>query len=91
MSSSYRSGIYYYNDNQKDLAEKTKAAYQTELSKKGHGSITTEVIPAPDFYYAEDYHQEYLHKNPGGYCGRGGTGGACPRGVGVDSKPKADL
>lgn len=70
----YRSGIYYFNDAQKALAEKTLQAYQQALSKENIGAITTEILPATAFYYAEDYHQQYLHKNPGGYCGLGGTG-----------------
>lgn len=70
----YRSGIYYFNDQQAALAEKTKAAYQAALDEKNIGEITTEILPAGEFYYAENYHQQYLHKNPGGYCGLGGTG-----------------
>lgn len=70
----YRSGIYYFTDVQRELAERTKAAYQTALNEKSIGEITTEILPASEFYYAETYHQQYLHKNPGGYCGLGGTG-----------------
>ncbi len=70
----YRSGIYYFNEQQAALAEKTKAAYQAALNEKNIGEITTEILPAAEFYYAETYHQQYLHKNPGGYCGLGGTG-----------------
>lgn len=70
----YRSGIYYFNASQKQTAELTKAKYQTALNEKNIGEITTEILPATEFYYAEDYHQQYLHKNPGGYCGLGGTG-----------------
>jgi len=70
----YRSGIYTYSEEQKEIAERTKQEYQQALSAKGHGVITTEIIEAPEFYYAEDYHQQYLAKNPGGYCGLGGTG-----------------
>jgi len=70
----YRSGIYYFNEAQRELAEQTKAAYQTALDEKNIGEITTEILPASEFYYAETYHQQYLHKNPGGYCGLGGTG-----------------
>ena len=70
----YRSGIYYFNDQQKQIAETTKANYQLALNEKNIGDITTEILPATEFYYAEDYHQQYLHKNPGGYCGLGGTG-----------------
>lgn len=81
----YRSGIYYYSDAQKAAAEKTRQAYQSALKDAGHGEITTEIIPAPEFYYAEDYHQQYLAKNPGGYCGLGGTNVSCPVGVGAAS------
>lgn len=74
----YRSGIYYYSPEQKQLAEASRNAYQTQLSTAGMGQITTEIIPAPEFYYAEDYHQQYLAKNPNGYCGLGGTKVAFP-------------
>lgn len=70
----YRSGIYYFSEAQKELAEKTQRAYQEALEQNGIGTITTEILPATAFYYAETYHQQYLHKNPGGYCGLGGTG-----------------
>ncbi len=70
----YRSGIYTYSEEQKNIAEKMKREYQTALSEQGYGIITTEIIDAPEFYYAEDYHQQYLAKNPNGYCGLGGTG-----------------
>ena len=70
----YRSGIYYFSEAQKELAEKTQRSYQEALEKNGIGAITTEILPATAFYYAETYHQQYLHKNPGGYCGLGGTG-----------------
>ncbi len=79
----YRSAIYTVNDVQRDLAESTRAAYQTALKEAGHGDITTEIAPAGPFYYAEDYHQQYLEKNPDGYCGIGGTGVACQVGLGV--------
>ncbi len=69
----YRSGIYTYSDEQKAVAIASKEAYQAALKKAGYGSITTEIIDAPAFYYAEDYHQQYLAKNPNGYCGLGGT------------------
>ena len=69
----YRSGIYTYSDEQQKLAEASKEAYQQELAKAGYSKITTEIIPAPEFYYAEEYHQQYLAKNPNGYCGLGGT------------------
>jgi len=70
----YRSGIYYFSDTQKRLAESTKSEYQAALIQAGLGEITTEILPATDFYYAESYHQQYLAKNPNGYCGLGGTG-----------------
>jgi peptide-methionine (S)-S-oxide reductase len=74
----YRSGIYVYNDAQRKAAEASKAAYEKALGQHGFGKITTEILDAPTFYYAEDYHQQYLAKNPGGYCGHGGTEIACP-------------
>jgi len=74
----YRSGIYTYSDSQKKLAEASRDAYQKALSEAGHGEITTEIVDAPEFYYAEGYHQQYLAKNPNGYCGLGGTNVACP-------------
>ena len=74
----YRSGIYTYSPQQKQLAEKSRSIYQEALNKAGHGQITTEIIDAPEFYYAEVYHQQYLAKNPGGYCGLGGTKVKCP-------------
>ena len=77
----YRSGIYTTDTEQAAQAEASKVAYGTRLAAAGHGAITTEVIPAPEFFYAEDYHQQYLGKNPGGYCGLGGTGVSCPIGV----------
>ena len=77
----YRSGIYYFGDEQRRLAEASRSAFQQQLTKAGYGPITTEVLPAPEFYYAEDYHQQYLAKNPDGYCGLGGTGVSCPVGV----------
>ncbi|MCK0169276.1 peptide-methionine (S)-S-oxide reductase MsrA [Jannaschia sp. S6380] len=79
----YRSGIYTYTDAQKQAAEDTRAAMQPRLHDAGYGEITTEILDAPVFYAAEDYHQQYLSKNPGGYCGIGGTGVTCPVGVGV--------
>lgn len=81
----YRSGIYTYSPEQKAAAEKSLAMYQEALNQAGHGTITTEILDAPEFYYAEDYHQQYLAKNPGGYCGLGGTNVSCPIGVGVAS------
>jgi peptide-methionine (S)-S-oxide reductase len=77
----YRSGIYYLNDAQRVIAEESKAAYQQALSGSGFADITTEILPAGEFYYAEDYHQQYLAKNPGGYCGLGGTGVSCGAGL----------
>jgi peptide-methionine (S)-S-oxide reductase len=79
----YRSGIYAFDDAQQQAAEASKAAYGRRLAESGYGPITSEILPAPTFYYAEDYHQQYLGKNPGGYCGLGGTGVSCPIGVGV--------
>ena len=79
VGTQYRSGIYTYDDEQMQAAQTSLAAYQNALQQAGRGRITTEIIPAPTFYYAEDYHQQYLAKNPGGYCGLGGTGVACPR------------
>ncbi len=74
----YRSGIYTYSPQQKQLAEKSRSIYQDALNKASYGQITTEIIDAPEFYYAEGYHQQYLAKNPGGYCGLGGTKVECP-------------
>jgi peptide-methionine (S)-S-oxide reductase len=79
----YRSGIYTFDDSQKDIAIATKAAFAPRLTAAGYGAITTEIIAAPTFYFAEDYHQQYLAKNPNGYCGIGGTGVTCPVGVGA--------
>ena len=81
VGTQYRSGIYTYNDAQQRAAERSRDAYQQKLSAAGYGPITTEIVPASEFYYAEDYHQQYLAKNPGGYCGLGGTGVSCPVGV----------
>ncbi|MEL6321462.1 MAG: peptide-methionine (S)-S-oxide reductase MsrA [Cyanobacteria bacterium J06626_14] len=77
----YRSGIYVYSDEQRKSAEASLTMFQEELSKANYGKITTEILDAPEFYYAEDYHQQYLAKNPGGYCGLGGTGVTCPVGI----------
>jgi peptide-methionine (S)-S-oxide reductase len=76
----YRSGIYCYRDTEQHAAEASRDAFQKQLSAAGYGPITTEILPAPEFYYAEDYHQQYLAKNPNGYCGLGGTGVSCPMG-----------
>lgn len=81
VGTQYRSGIYAYSDEQKKQAEASRDAYQQALTKAGYDKITTEIIDAPEFYYAEDYHQQYLAKNPGGYCGLGGTNVACPVGL----------
>lgn len=77
----YRSGVYTYSEAQKSTALASRDAYQQALSKRSYGTITTEVVEAADFYYAEAYHQQYLAKNPSGYCGLGGTGVACPAGA----------
>ena len=77
----YRSAIYAYGDEQLKAAQRSKEIFQQALTTKGFGTITTEIRPAPEFYYAEDYHQQYLGKNPAGYCGLGGTGVSCPAGV----------
>jgi peptide-methionine (S)-S-oxide reductase len=81
VGTQYRSGIYYFDETQQRAAEASRDAFQRELSLAGYGPITTEILPAGEFYYAEDYHQQYLAKNPGGYCGLGGTGVSCPVGV----------
>ena len=78
IGSQYRSAIYYTNADQKRIAEATRNAYNAELRRAGHGEITTEIAQAGQFYYAEDYHQQYLHKVPNGYCGLAGTGVTCP-------------
>jgi peptide-methionine (S)-S-oxide reductase len=79
----YRSGIYTFNAAQQEAAERTRRVFQAKLTDAGYGAITTEILPAPPFYYAEDYHQQYLAKNPNGYCGVDGTGVTCPIGVGA--------
>jgi peptide-methionine (S)-S-oxide reductase len=83
VGTQYRSGIYTFSADQKQKAEASRAVFQRELAKAGLGAITTETLDAPAFYYAEDYHQQYLAKNPMGYCGRGGRGVSCPIGLGV--------
>jgi peptide-methionine (S)-S-oxide reductase len=83
MGSTYRSGIYTYTPEQAQAAEASRALFAPRLKAAGFGSITTEILPVPVFYFAEDYHQQYLAKNPNGYCGIGGTGVTCPIGVGV--------
>ena len=82
VGTQYRSGIYTDSESQKEIAERVRADYQVELTAAGYGAITTEIIPAGPFYYAEPDHQQYLAKNPGGYCGLGGTGVTCS--VGLD-------
>jgi peptide-methionine (S)-S-oxide reductase len=86
VGTQYRSGIYTYDEGQRRAAEQSREAYAKALAAAGHGAITTEILPAPEFYFAEDYHQQYLAKNPDGYCGLGGTGVSCPIGVGVASR-----
>jgi peptide-methionine (S)-S-oxide reductase len=81
VGTQYRSGIYTYSDTQRAAAETSRDLFQAKLQAAGFGEITTEILPAPEFYFAEDYHQQYLAKNPGGYCGLGGTGVSCPVGV----------
>ncbi len=81
VGSQYRSAIYWKDDRQRIAAETSRDSYQRMLTEAGHGTITTEITKAGPFYYAEDYHQQYLAKNPGGYCGLGGTGVACPIGL----------
>ena len=81
VGTQYRSGIYVTSPEQRRLAEASRDVYQQVLTKAGYGPITTEILEAPEFYYAEDYHQQYLAKNPAGYCGLGGTGVTCPTGV----------
>ncbi|MGH6866815.1 MAG: peptide-methionine (S)-S-oxide reductase MsrA [Methyloceanibacter sp.] len=83
IGTQYRSGIYYYSDEQKRAAEASKETYEQALRARGLGPITTEILPAPAFYFAEAYHQQYLAKNPAGYCGLGGTGVSCPIGTRV--------
>ena len=83
VGTQYRSGIYYFDDAQKRAAEASRDVFQKRLTAAGYGAITTEIVPSPEFYYAEDYHQQYLSdaKNPGGYCGIGWNGMSCPVGV----------
>jgi peptide-methionine (S)-S-oxide reductase len=86
VGTQYRSGIYTFDEAQKRVAEQSRDVYQQSLAAAGYSTITTEILPAPAFYFAEDYHQQYLAKNPGGYCGLGGTGVSCQIGVGVASR-----
>jgi len=81
VGTQYRSGLYYYDDEQKERALQSRDAFQKKLAASGFGEITTEIAAAPEYYFAEDYHQQYLAKNPNGYCGLGGTGVSCPVGV----------
>jgi peptide-methionine (S)-S-oxide reductase len=81
VGTQYRSGVYVFSDAQRQAAEASRDAYQERLTAAGHGEITTEIVDASPFYYAEDYHQQYLWKVPNGYCGLGGTGVSCPIGV----------
>jgi len=80
----YRSAVYAYGPDQLARANASRDAYQKELTRAGHDRITTEIVEAPTFYFAEDYHQQYLAKNPNGYCGLGGTGVSCPVGLGAE-------
>jgi len=83
VGTQYRSGIYVNGPEQRQAAEASKTMYEKAIAAKGYDPITTEILPAPEFYFAEDYHQQYLAKNPFGYCGLGGTGVACPIGLGA--------
>ena len=83
VGTQYRSGVYTYSEEQRAAAEASKEAFEARLNDAGYGPITTEIIEAPDYFYAEDYHQQYLAKNPMGYCGLGGTGVSCPVGLGA--------
>ena len=85
VGTQYRSAVYTLSDAQRKIADASRAAYQKALAAKGLGAITTEIAPAGEFYFAEDYHQQYLAKNPAGYCGLGGTGVSCPIGAGVSA------
>jgi len=87
IGTQYRSAIYWTTDEQRERALASRAMYQRSLADAGYGEITTEIAQAGPFYYAEDYHQQYLAKNPGGYCGLGGTGVSCPVGVGSAGSP----
>ncbi|MDO8875698.1 MAG: peptide-methionine (S)-S-oxide reductase MsrA [Pseudolabrys sp.] len=90
VGTQYRSGIYTFSAGQKAAAEASKAMYEKELKAKRYGAITTEIVDAGEFYFAEDYHQQYLAKNPFGYCGLGGTGVSCPIGTGVKTAATAE-
>jgi peptide-methionine (S)-S-oxide reductase len=84
VGTQYRSGIYAFGPEQKRVAEASRELYERRLQQSGYGPITTEILDAPELYYAEEYHQQYLSKNPGGYCGLGGTGVSCPTGLEVE-------
>ena len=86
IGTQYRSGIYCYSSTQLDAAEASRDRFQRRLHEAGYGEITTEIAPAPEFYYAEEYHQQYLAKNPAGYCGLGGTGVSCPVGAAASKR-----
>lgn len=83
IGTQYRSGVYVFDEDQRRAAEASKEAYGRALAERGYGPVTTEILAAPAFYFAEDYHQQYLARNPGGYCGLGGTGVSCAIGTGV--------
>jgi peptide-methionine (S)-S-oxide reductase len=85
VGSQYRSAILYASEAQREPAERSRAMFEERLRDSGYGPVTTEIAPLGDFYYAEDYHQQYLAKNPNGYCGLGGTGGSCPIGLGASA------
>jgi peptide-methionine (S)-S-oxide reductase len=85
VGTQYRSAIYTYSDAQAQAAEASKQAYAKALAERGLQPVTTEIAPAPEFYFAEGYHQQYLAKNPAGYCGLGGTGVVCPIGLGIEA------
>ena len=89
VGTQYRSGIYWTTEAQRDAALASRDMFQEELSRAGYGTITTEIVEAGPFYYAEDYHQQYLEANPNGYCGLGGTGVSCPIGTGVSARADA--
>ncbi len=86
VGTQYRSGVYVYSGDQRRSAEMARESYEQKLKAAGYGTITTEIRDAPEFYFAEDYHQQYLAKNPGGYCGLGGTGVACPIGLSTTAR-----
>ena len=85
VGTQYRSAIYTYSDDQARIAQASKAGYEAALAARGKGPVTTEIAPAPEFFFAEGYHQQYLAKNPNGYCGLAGTGVSCPIGLGVEA------